>query len=102
MPNAQPELRSRLGISNMDTSFTAVGVFALLGLGLVFGLKHATEVDHVVAVSMIVSEHRSVVRSNLMQRGVSIFRPTKIIIVWANQSCRTDCDFDSQFEKECK
>ena len=50
----------------MDTSFTSVGVFALLGLGLVFGLKHATEVDHVVAVSAIVSEHRNVLRSALV------------------------------------
>lgn len=50
----------------METSFTSVGVLALLGLGLVFGLKHATEVDHVVAVSAIVSEHRSVFRSALV------------------------------------
>jgi ABC-type nickel/cobalt efflux system permease component RcnA len=50
----------------METSFTSAGVFALLGLGLVFGLKHATEVDHVVAVSTIVSEHRSVFRSALV------------------------------------
>lgn len=50
----------------METSFTSVGVFALLGLGLVFGLKHATEVDHVVAVSTIVSEHRNVLRSALV------------------------------------
>jgi ABC-type nickel/cobalt efflux system permease component RcnA len=50
----------------METSFTSVGVFALLGLGLVFGLKHATEVDHVVAVSTIVSEHRNVWRSALV------------------------------------
>lgn len=49
----------------METSIT-VGVFGLLGLGLVFGLKHATEVDHVVAVSTIVSEHRSVFRSALV------------------------------------
>ncbi len=34
-----------------------------MGLGLVFGLKHATELDHVVAVSSIVSQHRSVLRS---------------------------------------
>ncbi|MBC7933268.1 MAG: urease accessory protein UreH, partial [Rubrivivax sp.] len=34
-----------------------------LGLGLVFGLKHATEVDHVVAVSTIVSEHRNLWRA---------------------------------------
>lgn len=39
------------------------GTFALLGLGLVYGLRHATEADHVVAVSTIVSEHRSVWRS---------------------------------------
>jgi ABC-type nickel/cobalt efflux system permease component RcnA len=50
----------------METSFTSLGVVALLGLGLVFGLKHATEVDHVVAVSTIVSEHRNVFRSALV------------------------------------
>lgn len=50
----------------METSFSEAGVLALLGLGLVFGLKHATEVDHVVAVSTIVSEHRSVFRSALV------------------------------------
>jgi len=38
----------------------------LLGIGLVFGLKHATEVDHVVAVSTIVSRHRSLWRSGLV------------------------------------
>jgi ABC-type nickel/cobalt efflux system permease component RcnA len=43
-----------------------MGVLALLGLGLLFGLKHATEVDHVVAVSTIVSEHKSVFRSALV------------------------------------
>ena len=41
-------------------------MIALLGLGLLFGLKHATEVDHVVAVSTIVSEHRNVLRSALV------------------------------------
>ena len=40
--------------------------FAILGIGLVFGLKHATEVDHVVAVSTIVSQHRSLLRSALV------------------------------------
>lgn len=38
-------------------------LFAILGVGLLFGLKHATEVDHVVAVSTIVSQHRNVLRS---------------------------------------
>ncbi len=44
-------------------SLTSLGAFAVLGLGLVFGLKHATEVDHVVAVSTIVSEHRNLLRA---------------------------------------
>ena len=44
----------------------SLGAFALLGLGFVFGLKHATEVDHVVAVSAIVSEHRNILRSALV------------------------------------
>src|SRR5258705_9275168 len=50
----------------METSFTSLGVVALLGLGLVFRLKHATEVDHVVAVSTIVSEHRNILHSALV------------------------------------
>ncbi|HEY6118611.1 MAG TPA: hypothetical protein VIV66_01570 [Pyrinomonadaceae bacterium] len=44
----------------------SIGVFTLLGLGLVFGLKHASEVDHIVAVSTIVSEQRNVFRSSLI------------------------------------
>lgn len=50
----------------MDPSLTSVGVLALLGLGLIFGLKHATEVDHVVAVSTIVSQHRNLFRAVLV------------------------------------
>src|SRR6188472_2439194 len=50
----------------METSLTLAGVFAVLGIGLVFGLKHATEVDHVVAVSTIVSQHKNVFRSALV------------------------------------
>src|ERR1044071_1629642 len=38
----------------------------LLGLGFVLGLKHATEADHLVAVTTIVSEHRSVWRSAIV------------------------------------
>lgn len=50
----------------MDPSLTSAGMLALLGLGLVFGLKHATEVDHVVAVSTIVSRHRNLLLSALV------------------------------------
>jgi len=65
----------------METSFTSVGVFALLALGLVFGLKHATEVDHVVAVSTIVSEHRSVLRSALVGGLWGVGHSASLIIV---------------------
>ncbi len=37
-----------------------------LGLGFALGLKHATEADHLVAVSTIVSEQRSIWRSALV------------------------------------
>jgi len=40
--------------------------FVVLGLGFVLGLKHATEADHVVAVTTVVSEQRSVWRSALV------------------------------------
>ena len=42
---------------------SSLSLLAVLGVGLAFGVKHATEVDHVVAVSTIVSEHRSLWRS---------------------------------------
>ena len=54
------------GDATGETSLTSMGAFAVLGLGLVFGLKHATEVDHVVAVSTIVSEHRQLGRAALV------------------------------------
>lgn len=38
-------------------------MMAILSIGLVFGLKHATEVDHVVAVSTIVSRHKNIFHS---------------------------------------
>lgn len=44
----------------------SVSALAVLGIGLVFGLKHATEVDHVVAVSTIVSRHKNVLHSALV------------------------------------
>jgi ABC-type nickel/cobalt efflux system permease component RcnA len=45
---------------------SSFGALAVLGLGLAFGLKHATEADHVVAVSTIVSEHGSLLRAALV------------------------------------
>jgi hypothetical protein len=40
--------------------------FAVLGLGFVLGLRHALDVDHLAAVSTIVSQRRSLWRSSLV------------------------------------
>ena len=45
-------------VSREESAVGTAGALGVLGLGLVYGLKHATEVDHIVAVSTIVSEHR--------------------------------------------
>ena len=47
----------------MDSSIPSVGALTILAFGLMLGVKHATEIDHVVAVSSIVSQHRSIWRS---------------------------------------
>ena len=50
----------------MEASLQSASSLALLGLGLIFGLKHATEVDHVVAVSTIVTQNKSLFRSAMV------------------------------------
>jgi hypothetical protein len=45
---------------------TAVGDVSVLGIGLVFGLKHALEADHLAAVSTIVSERKSILGASLV------------------------------------
>lgn len=50
-------------LSGLESSMSMV---AVLGVGLAFGLKHATEADHIVAVSTIVSEYRSLRRSAIV------------------------------------
>ena len=44
----------------------SLSILAVLSIGLVFGVKHAMEVDHVVAVSTIVSQHKNVFHSALV------------------------------------
>ena len=51
---------------NMLDNPGSLSIMAILSVGLVFGLKHATEVDHVVAISTIVSRHKNVFHSALV------------------------------------
>jgi sulfite exporter TauE/SafE len=41
-------------------------VFAAFGLGLILGIKHALDADHLIAVSTIVSEHKSLKWASLI------------------------------------
>ena len=63
------------------SSLISTSVVALLGLGLVFGLKHAMEVDHVVAVSTIVSEHRNLLRATLVGALWGIGHTFSLVVV---------------------
>ncbi len=47
----------------MEEQLAELGIFAALILGIVLGLRHALDPDHVVAVSTIVSEYRNPLRS---------------------------------------
>ncbi len=62
------EIASRLGAAtaNSEPSFISLGALGVLGIGLIYGLRHATEADHIVAVSAMVSEHRKLVRAALV------------------------------------
>jgi ABC-type nickel/cobalt efflux system permease component RcnA len=62
---------------------TSLSLLTLLSLGLVFGLKHAGEVDHVVAVSTIVSQHRDVFRSAIVGGLWGLGHTATLLIVGA-------------------
>ncbi|MBI4751997.1 MAG: hypothetical protein HY774_26215 [Acidobacteria bacterium] len=62
-------------------SLVGLGVLGVLGLGLVFGLKHATEADHVVAVSTIVSEHKSLGRAAIVGGLWGIGHSISLVVV---------------------
>ncbi|HZH30456.1 MAG TPA: hypothetical protein VEY11_06810 [Pyrinomonadaceae bacterium] len=75
--------RARALFSAHDPVLAQMSVFAALGLGLVFGLKHATEVDHVVAVSNIVSEQRTLWRAALVGGLWGVGHTASLVIVGA-------------------
>jgi ABC-type nickel/cobalt efflux system permease component RcnA len=60
----------------MDASTVAV-----LSLGFVYGLRHALDPDHMVAVSTIVSEHKSVARSSLIGTFWGLGHTASLLVV---------------------
>ena len=69
--------------ANGEPALASMGAMAVLGLGLVFGLKHATEVDHVVAVSTIVSEHRNLTRAAVVGGLWGVGHTASLVVVGA-------------------
>ena len=78
-PAAAPVVESAAGSG--APSLGTLSAWAVLGLGLLFGLKHATEVDHVIAVSTIVSEHRNLARAALVGGLWGVGHTTSLMIV---------------------
>lgn len=70
-----------VGDEEGEPSLVGLGIVGVLGLGLVFGLKHATEADHVVAVSTIVSEHRNLFKAALVGGLWGIGHTFSIVVV---------------------
>ncbi|MEP6741022.1 MAG: hypothetical protein ABJB61_00880, partial [bacterium] len=62
-------------------SLQSLSSLGMLGLGVIFGLKHATEVDHIVAVSAIVSEQRKLIRAAFVGGLWGVGHTTSLIVV---------------------
>ena len=61
----------------------SLNIFVVLSIGLVFGLKHATEVDHVVAISTIVSRHKNVFRSAVVGAFWGMGHTVSLLVIGA-------------------
>ena len=63
---------------------------AILGFGFLMGLKHATEADHLAAVSTVVAERKSLWSSALvgglwgLGHTVSLFAAGVFVILWTS------------------
>ena len=65
----------------MEEQLAELGLFAALALGIVLGLKHALDPDHVVAVSTIVSEYRNPLRSFWVGISWGLGHTTTLLLV---------------------
>ncbi|MDA1097103.1 MAG: hypothetical protein O3B84_07605, partial [Chloroflexi bacterium] len=65
----------------MDTEIVGAGAAFVLGLGFLLGLRHATDADHVVAVSTIVSEYRNAFRGLWVGASWGLGHTTPLLIL---------------------
>lgn len=70
----------------MQSGSVGHGGYALMtmcGLGLLLGMRHSTDADHVVALSTIVSQQRSIVRAALIGAFWGVGHTITIVVVGA-------------------
>jgi ABC-type nickel/cobalt efflux system permease component RcnA len=60
-----------------------VGLFSIIALGFFLGMRHATDPDHVIAVTTIVSRQRSIARSALIGVFWGVGHTLTILLVGA-------------------
>jgi high-affinity nickel permease len=60
-----------------------IGFFSILAVGFFLGMRHATDPDHVIAVTTIVSNQRNIVRSALIGAFWGIGHTVTIFVVGA-------------------
>jgi ABC-type nickel/cobalt efflux system permease component RcnA len=58
-----------------------VSIAAVMFLGFLYGLRHALDPDHLVAVSTIVSQHRDLVRSSLVGTFWGLGHTTSLLAI---------------------
>jgi len=63
------------------------GPFAVLSLGFLLGMRHATDADHVIAVSTIVSRHRNPLAAALIGAVWGLGHTLTIFVVAVASSC---------------
>ena len=65
----------------MEEKLAELGLIAALGLGVILGLRHSLDPDHVVAVSTIVSEYRNPFRSLWVGISWGLGHTTTLLVI---------------------
>ena len=65
----------------MEERLAELGLIAALGLGIILGIRHSLDPDHVVAVSTIVSEYRNPLRSFWVGISWGLGHTTTLLII---------------------
>lgn len=79
--SAGAAMLARVNSAATAPSFASISVLGLLALGLIYGLRHATEADHIVAVSAIVSEHKKLARAAIVGALWGVGHTASLIVV---------------------